>query len=136
MCFAILIQILHAMQCTSPRRKGCYSYAIYHYLCVYVFSPFPPFELTCAGETPARLYSPDDRVTPSKTLLWHPRLASVAIPGPISRLASVAIPGPISRIVGYCVPLYVCLILCLQTLGAIFRRYFFLFLFFQNYGVV
>ena len=104
----------------SPRLKGCYSYyAIYHYLCVYVFSPFPPFELTCAGETPVcgpiPACSPDDRVTTSKTLLWHPRLASVAIP------------GPISRILEYCVPLYVCLILWSQArkcphLGVYFKR--------------
>ena len=55
---------------------------------VYVFSPFPLSELMCAGEIPVSgpipACIPDERVMPFKTLLWDPRLASVAIPSPSS----------------------------------------------------
>ena len=55
---------------------------------VCVFSPFPPSELMCTGETPKSrpipACRPGVRVTPYKTLLWHPCLASIAISVPIS----------------------------------------------------
>ena len=46
--------------------------------------------------------SPVERVTPSKMLLWHPCLASVAIPGPIYLI-----------VISVC--LFVCLSLCLYV---------------------